>query len=233
LPLTVQDACISATGRGILALGSGAVSVLDSEIRETLWNAISVRPTTFTGVPLPIYVVNGTAVVDPGGACVYVSGAPAFIGGSILANCLGRGVAGFQATIVLFDSFIINAKVGGVALQESGIWMVNNIVNGTASAPLTPGVLGDGVVAAKSTGTFTNNQIVSSERAGVSSFGSSLGLNGNTILCSAFDLDLEELDGTPGVIQDLGGNSCGCGQPAECVATSSALQPPSPMGGLE
>ena len=177
--------------------------------------------------------MNGAAFVDPGGACVYVSGALAFIGGSVLANCLGRGVAGFQATIVLFDSFIINSRVAGVALQDSGIWMVNNIINGTSSAFTTPGFLGDGVLAASSTGTFTNNQIVQSERAGLSSFGSTLSLSGNTILCSAFDIDVEELNGTPGVVQDLGGNQCGCGQTGQCVAASSSLQAPTPIGGLE
>src|SRR2546422_1640409 len=92
IPLVVQDACISATGRGILALGGGAVSVVDSEISATMSNAISVKP-TFTGslVLAPYLTVNGAAFVDPGGACVYVSGALAFIGGSVLANCLGRG----------------------------------------------------------------------------------------------------------------------------------------------
>ena len=106
------------------------------------------------------------------------------------------------------------------------------IIEGAGCHPARPG-RGAGQLAASSTGTFTNNQIVQSERAGLSSFGSTLSLSGNTILCSAFDIDVEELNGTPGVVQDLGGNQCGCGQTGQCVAASSSLQAPTPIGGLE
>ena len=70
-------------------------------------------------------------------------------------------------------------------------------------------------------------QLTNNDRAGVAAFASKVGLTSATILCNAFDLSADAVDGHVATFQDLGGNVCGCGKTSKaCVALSANLSPP-------
>jgi len=230
----VQDVVIGGTGRGVLALSSGDLALSDTTIHDTLWNAVSVAPP----FGFPIYFhVDSVSIVDPEGAGIYVSDTLAFIADAIVMLADAGGIVGVDSNVYVEDCGLYMNTEAGILLYDngggdSGGALLNNDIGNTF--PLD-GVLGDGIVLFGTHALITDNTIWQSARAGMSMFGSTADLGGNDIYCAAFDLDVEEYDGTYTFPNDLGGNICGCvgDYPRPCQATSSTLQPPGPMGGLE
>jgi len=76
----------------------------------------------------------------------------------------------------------------------------------------------------------TSSRIEDNARAGVGNFDAHVGLGTSALSCNAFDLDGEMFFGVPFSFADLGGNGCGCPEPAgACVARSSGLAPPNTL----
>lgn len=79
--------------------------------------------------------------------------------------------------------------------------------------------------------TVTGTRIEASARAGLSNFGSEVAIGSNDFDCNEFDLD-GEADfinlSLPYSFDNLGDNTCGCGNAATtCKVVSSSLEPPS------
>jgi hypothetical protein len=106
------------------------------------------------------------------------------------------------------------------------------------TAPRADGFLGDGLVVWSYGGpasvSVNATRIEQSARAAVSSFGGAVALGSSLLVCQAFDVGAEPLDGQPSVLEDRGGVLCGCPEATErCLAKSYALEPPAAVGGLE
>lgn len=107
-----------------------------------------------------------------------------------------------------------------------------------ATAANDTGALGDGVVVASSVGGATasvvHTRIEHGARSGVSSFGGAVTLGDSELVCQPFDLMGATYLGHEHTFADLGGNTCGCPEPAgKCVETGAGAEAPQPIGGLE
>jgi hypothetical protein len=96
------------------------------------------------------------------------------------------------------------------------------------------GLLGDGVVVILGSVPIESLFVEQVARAAVSSYSAAVTLHASTLLCSGFDFQVESAEGEPGTIDDLGGNLCGCPEAdRECLAVSTGLGAPEPIGDLD
>ena len=222
----VEDLLIDGTGRGILAQTRGLVTIRDVTIERTQWNGISVGSLTArAAAKLSALVIHAT--LGPG---IYFENTKAGIDGCVVSGAFGGGIVGIASTAIIADCQLGFNHQGGIILKDStGILFDNEIFDTT---PVN-GLGGDGIELWKSGALITNNDIHDNQRAAISFFGGTGSLHNNTMTCNAMDIDVEDWNGATGkVINDMG-NVCGCGQPDECNAISSQLQPPEPVAGIE
>ena len=97
------------------------------------------------------------------------------------------------------------------------------------------GLFGDDVAVIdgleRGSATILGSLLATSTRAGISCFGSSVHLRASRLECNTIDLDGEEYHNEHPTFEDMGGNTCGCGEtPTLCQVSSSTLEPP---GALE
>ncbi len=147
------------------------------------------------------------------------------------------------ATVNLRDSLVVDTRYVGVLSVGSTVSLEGSIVRDTRVESAT-NLYGDGVgVVAWSDGTtafeaplsIARSIVSGSARAGVSVFGTRASLRDVRLVCNRIDLDAERAYTGPVVgdvfperefvIDDDGGNVCGCETTATCRAVSTSLRP--------
>jgi len=236
---TVENCLVNETGRGVMSLSYGLLTVKDTEIADTNWNAISVAPNFEGAIFAPGIGFSGGSVklVNPGGAGIYLNHTIATINAAVVLNATAGGIVGFETKAVITNSFLIGNGEAGILLVDANVFpFFLNVIQNNFIANSVPfaGILGDGVSMWNSNGDVIHNNIFNNSRAGVSNFGSVVRLFENKIGCSTFDVQASESGGVPAVNDDLGGNLCGCGGPlVPCVGVGGPPQAPPMVGGLE
>jgi hypothetical protein len=140
----------------------------------------------------------------------------------------GRGVVGQRgATVTVTNSRIEGVQEAGVHLVESTGTLDALTIAGVAPAQ-TDGLFGDGIIVALGSApiSVTGSRIENVARAAIGSFGSTVELGDNDLRCNPLPLNVEAFGGVDTTLVDLGGNLCGCDQPAVCKAVSTGLAPP-------
>jgi hypothetical protein len=71
-------------------------------------------------------------------------------------------------------------------------------------------------------------------RAGVANFGAYASIDASSLVCNGFDLNGDPFMDLPFAFEDRGNNRCGCPEAREaCAASSSALEAPTDLAGLD
>jgi hypothetical protein len=151
---------------------------------------------------------------------------------------LGRGigieddvVTGERGIATIRGSSVAASHDGGIAVIDSDATIDGTLVGGT-EVRASDGGFGDGIFVAvfrPEGATLVVDHSVASDnaRAGVVAFGARLELGHSALSCNAFDLEGEALQGTPFMLENGGGNGCGCPVPTgQCVAQSIGLTAP-------
>jgi hypothetical protein len=125
--LTIEDTCITETGRGIAASAPSAKAVAQNVlIRDVLWNGISVSPSALQAGLEAIFMSFGIAVLNTGQACVVVKN------------------AAFTAFQDHFDACGYNGGLpglgGGLLASNAGV----NFIESTTNVTNGPGIAANG-----------------------------------------------------------------------------------------
>jgi hypothetical protein len=120
------------------------------------------------------------------------------------------------------------------ATREAGIHFIDSrgSVEDTEVANILPdesdGLFGDGIIVVGATTPVAihRTRIQGVTRAAISAFGSHLTLADDDLSCNALALNAESIGGVASLLEDLGGNRCGCAEPVTCKAVSTGLAPP-------
>ncbi len=176
---------------------------------------------------------------------VFVGASDAIIEGTVVRTTLpqvsdqffGRGI-GIQldastanrANVTLRGSIVEQSHVFGVYVAGSDAVIEGTVVRSTLPRAFD-GLYGDGLVviadSAPASAALSSCLVESSARAGLAVFGAPAGLAASAIRCNAIDLNNESYQGAPGIFEDLGYNSCGCGsEEPVCQAVSAGLEAP-------
>ena len=122
------------------------------------------------------------------------------------------GGIGGEASIRLTRSRVEGANEAGMVIFRSAALVEQSLIANTQ-----PGVgegFGDGVTVLEvpdlGSVLVRDSTIRLSPRAGLSAFGAAVSLERVTIACATFDINIERDVGIDGIIEDLGGNACGC-----------------------
>jgi hypothetical protein len=183
---------------------------------------------------------------------IFIGGAEATIQRSTIRDISARPVDGAGGVgITIQMSFETGAPSNGTILttlvertQQGGLAVIGASATFTDvvvrdSMPDGNGAFGDGLV---TTAAFYNNVLIpsathvassliaSNARAGVLAFATDVTLVDNQFECNAIHLNGEPYEDIGFVIDDLGGNSCGCnGAASPCKVLSSNLEVPGPI----
>lgn len=232
--LVVADTYIDDTGRGILSLSSGSLSVRDSLVCQELclWNAISVASPSL--VKAVVLSIAASTIAGATGAGIYFENAIFAVDDVVVQGALGGGVVGLQSHGLIVDSdFLLNYKAG-ILLQDSSAFIKTNLIHDTLGIPWEGSLRwGDGIALVGSDATIEDNVIQHADRGGLALYGSSIVLTDNIVTCCGFDINVETWQGEQATIENGGGNKCGCptAAPGECAAVSSNIGPPESVGG--
>ncbi len=250
--LTADRLFIDGTGRGVLALSSGTLNVTHTTVVKTQWHGISVGPGPLTPMVPPKVFVFDTKAIDPEGAGMYFQYATVGIQGCTVIGAKQGGIlaSNVYSDFSVQDCSLLGNQEAGILIENMIPWsepaiVINKVdIEDTSVLPGLPeGRFGDGIMVMTDDPQrpaevlIARTHIAGSARAAVSSFGSSLSLWNNELFCQAFDLDGEHGVGAATALaysfNDMGSNKCGCWNdyPRACVAASSQLQPPKPIGG--
>ncbi|HEU4345692.1 MAG TPA: right-handed parallel beta-helix repeat-containing protein, partial [Candidatus Binatia bacterium] len=227
-PAIFQDMVIDGSGRGILSLGSGTLTIKDTVIQNTLWHGVSMKAPFHGELTIPNLILDDSKILHSVCGGTYFENTTVFLSDVTVIGALCGGIVGYKSTGVILDSLLLdNYKAGIILVEATGSPLIrdNTIVHTLPTLSLQN--WGDGVSIFSSPDVFLDrNTIQDSARAGVGIYGSGVSLQDNTMTCSAFDIDVETHNSIPPNPQDLGGNQCGCGDPlGECEAVSSQLVP--------
>ena len=157
------------------------------------------------------------------------------------SGSFGRGIhvevdadPSIPATLTMHASSIERSQEAGILLLGSSATLDGCLIRDTL--PSGSGAAGDGLLVVSyydqsiASVEVTSTHIDGSARAGLAALGAHASLRDSALSCHAFELDYETYDGVEPDLQDLGGNRCGCPDPAEaCVAVTSGLEPPSAL----
>jgi hypothetical protein len=239
---------------GVAVFGS-VVTIDGTIVRDTLPNAlgfggrgINVQPELTTGAP-SLATVRASLVERNHDVGVLIGGSEATVDATVVRDTLlntqglfGRGIA-VQPELVTGAPSLATVRASLVERNhEFGLLIANSVAVVDASviaatAPNAGGLFGDGLAASHfnqqwtpASVTVTATRVEESARAGMGSFGSSLSLADTSIACAAFYLEGEPAQGEPFVLEDVGGNACGC--PAAdgvCKLVSAGLEPPTAL----
>lgn len=209
----------------------GTLALVDSWVWGTSGDGLAldgVRSLSLTSV-----TVNGTggaglrATLDGPTACAAV------INGSQLSYNAREGVALLGGTarcpVWLTDTTTSWNHRAGIFVQRTGAASVLRAQ--VAHTEAADGLFGDGIVTMDADLSVRESVVQWSRRAGISAFRDeaplSVLLSDDTLLCNAFDIDVEG-GATP---TDAGGNTCSgvvggvCGATRSCHGSSSSLEP--------
>ena len=231
-PIHVRDCVVANTGRGILSLSAGKVTVDNCTIQHTLWNAVSIAPHVVNSLHLVVTLAH-MVLLDAQGAGIYLSNTAVNISNATVTGAIGGGIVATNTNGVIDSCLILaNWKAGVLWHGPGSVAIQNTVISHTFSLA---GLLGDGVTVWNQADAFlVHDYISNSQRAGVSNYGATAHLYDCDITCSAFDIASEPWQGIDAAFEDLGSNVCGCqGIFDECNALSYELAPPPPVGGLE
>jgi hypothetical protein len=132
-----------------------------------------------------------------------------------------------QTPSTLRHSLIVDNAELGVAVVDAHVAINGLVVEGTSEAA---GFFGDGLAvvsdAAPATAVVENARSRNNKRAGLTSFGARTTVSSSVLACNTIDMSADPLHERPGIIQDAGGNTCGCNAPEVCRALSTNLEPP-------
>jgi uncharacterized protein DUF1565 len=131
-------------------------------------------------------------------------------------------------------SLVEQNHVMGLAVTGSSVAVEALLVRNTLPN-LSNGQHGDGILVqpsiegAASDVSVTSSRVEQNSRTGLVNAGTHVPVGTSALLCNLFDLEGEELNGSPFSFDNLGGNACGCPQPsAECVVKTIGVSPPEP-----
>jgi len=236
---TVRGVAIADTGRGILSLSSGLLTVEDCSFENCAWHGVSVAPKN------PLLALFGLEVYDskwvnPQGAGIYLSNTCAIVHQANISGAWGGGIVAYCSRLTATSCQVTNNLHTGILLFQSNLSppfpMSNAIYNNLIANTGTDfnGRFGDGIGLVQSDCSVVGTAIAYSARVGIANFGSKVPIANTYLTCNSFDLQGEEYHGLDYDYQDLGGNFCQCGAPpGPCQVTSSTLQAPEMIGGLE
>ncbi len=186
---------------------------------------LTIVDSVITNVHEAGVVASGCAATISGTTVVGVSGT---LGGNIEPSGIATQAAGagtIAASLLLERSTLRDTGVVGVLGVDATIEAARIHVTGTEGDGFLLLSL-DGVAS----GSLARSLVSASGRAAVSSFGASLTLLNNQITCSPIAINAETWQGVAPLLEDLGGNRCGCDGPELCAVRSANLTPP---GSLE
>jgi hypothetical protein len=131
------------------------------------------------------------------------------------------------------DSRIDGGFEAGISVRGATVTLAHSLVLGVQPRQ-NDGGLGDGIIVQggqeAALVTLSGNRIEQAARAAVSSFGGVAAMAGNALECDPIDLDAE-LYLVKASYQDLGGNTCGCGDARRsCQQLTANVMPPAPIG---
>jgi hypothetical protein len=245
--LLVRNIVISDTGRAILWHAPADLTIHEVSATNLRHNGIVFAPLAAGGATrgegrLNALKVNLTGLAFFG---VLVVNAPSIGCQNQLSDvnvllASGGGIGVIRSGLCIFGGTLSLNRGSGIYLQQSAAIIDGSSIQSTI--PLTDGSWGDGISSFLSEIVVTNAFVNLSARAGLSVFGGSAGLAANTFNCYAFPFQLDPLlagyfgpseppADDPGILEDLGGNLCGCGQVEEMCRSVSAggPQPPPPI----
>jgi hypothetical protein len=89
---------------------------------------------------------------------------------------------------------------------------------------------GDGIALSRGRIDIQQSHIEGAARVGIANFSGEVTLGSTSLRCNLIPLATQDLT-SPSVFEDLGGNSCGCGDEVEpqCKAVRSELEPPTEL----
>jgi hypothetical protein len=141
-------------------------------------------------------------------------------------------VAGVDGSGALRWSVVDGSRVVGVAVVVGELTLEGTAVRNTVSS--SDARFGDGVAAittgAPTSLTVASSLIERSARAGLTSFGASAGVADSVFQCNPIQVAGEPFGGVSPSFEDLGGNTCGCGdEREECTMLTTGLAVPDPL----
>lgn len=250
----VMRACVveQAHELGVLVLGSDAT--LDGTlVRQTEPSpadgggiGVWVQPDGELGLRGSL-VLSSSVVTGSHHLGVLISGSDALVSATVIeatkpdaGGTRGRGLqiqpsdSGAQSSGRVDGAVVRDVSDAGVAIIASSVELRRLLVENVAKQG-SDGKMGDGVVVfpieggPAATVELGDSRVEGSARAGVASFGLPIALERSVLSCNAVDLDREALFGTPGSVEDRGGNVCGCADRlVACQTASLGLEAPSP-----
>jgi hypothetical protein len=142
---------------------------------------------------------------------------------------LGRGLGiqdqlatGVRTNAVVRTSVLRNSQEGGAVVIRSDVELEATAILGSRWDGLAVDA-GDTAASAS----LTHGHVAGSERAGITSFGALVRVAGTALECNLIQLDGESLYGLTAIIEDVGGNACGCmRESTSCKVLSSNLTAP-------
>jgi hypothetical protein len=144
----------------------------------------------------------------------------------------GCDTPGCSAAVTMRSVLIEDTHDAGVRAYNARVAIEGSIIRGSSST--ASGLGGDGLAViadlAPASARVATTRIEDSARAGLSTFGATVLLFESVLACQAFDVNGEPYHGWQFVLEDLGGNFCGCPEAtAPCLVVSEALVPPPPV----
>jgi hypothetical protein len=220
----IKRVAISRTGRGVVSLSSGPLTVKDTHIEATSWHGVSISPPAAE----PIVLIDATEIVTPFCAGIYFEQADVEIKNTIVGGAICGGIAGRNSFISIHNTVLLDNRKYGIGILEVLGEISDVLIKNTKTLAQ---LWGDGIAVVSSPNVEVNNaDVQDSARSGLAAFGSHLSLKSSSFTCQAFDIDTETYQGVAGTVDDEGGNLCGCGGPmAACLAVSSGLAPLAPV----
>jgi hypothetical protein len=194
-----------------------------------------------------VATIRGSLVEDAIGVGLLVSGADATIEGTAIRSIAAEpsGTNGLGLCVQYSEEFLLPAAatIRSARVEdcrETGIMVIgaqaqieHTYIDQIAKDGA--GQFGDGLAVATHPGwpatvTMLDSFVGASSRAGIAAFGANVQLGRTTVECNPIDLDGEKNGGATFLLEDLGGNACGCDDTARpCRVLSSNLQPPGPI----
>jgi len=182
---------------------------------------------------------------------VFIGGSDALVEGTVIGGTqprasglvTGRGLSAIMActneagcdptirsAVTLSGSVVSQNYDAGIFVAGADVVVQGTLVRDTVARP--DGLFGDGIAVlsdqSPATAIVSDTLVDQSSRGGVASFGSALSLGKTAIRCAAFALQGESAGGSSYTFDDLGGNRCGCPDPADtCHVVSNGLEAPS------
>jgi hypothetical protein len=243
--VSVSSCVIERTSHaGIVALGSD-LTVDTSVVRDVVVDAsdpnargISAQVSAETAQASQA-IVRSSVVQGVWGAGVGAIGSSIDISSVAVLDTLltGEGISrginiqlnAADQPVHLYNVLVRGSAEFGVAIIDAAATL--DLVHVEDSVAPSGGIFGDGIVAESGEVIVIASRVARSGRAGMSCFGTKLSVGDTRLECNSIQLNGQEAaDGSPFAFDDLGNNTCGCGDTSElCKVLSSALAPPSAL----